>query len=449
MAGGVRIGIAFDDATLEPSPTWTYLTDEPNLVAGYTKDVGRQFEFDRPDTGTGRIFIFDADGLLDPTNLSSPYVAKIVPLLQIKGDLWNPVTSTYTTRFRGFIRDYNYTVMPFTHQHSGETVGMTTLEIEWVDLFEILTAIEMQPGAFGDDPLITDFPDIFFEDRVAHDRATDVLDNAGIPGLMYQVFTLNVRMRESVYSASENVLQVLQDVADAEFPTLGIVYVDRLGRLALHGREARFSPDTTATGAGSAWTYHHWKAGDEQAVRASITDTAQIREFAYNLGLSKIFNSAFCTPMGILPADVAAQHYKDDSSIGQYGYRSWSAENLLIDSGTTTGLDALGECFLFSTFIVENFKVPRNRITQMTFRSMHPDDDRAAANWKLLCECDIADSIDVTVDHPGEGGFFNEPCFIEGIHETANPLNGEYADVTISLDVSLQSYFSNDEGLIP
>ncbi len=439
MAGGVRIGVAFDDPTLEPTPTWTYLTATDNLVAGYTKDVGRQFEFDRTDTGTATVTINDQDGVLDPTNSGGPYYTKIEPLLQIQIELLNPVTSVYHTRFRGFIRDFNYGVSP--------SQNVTRLEIDCVDLFEILTAIEMLPGQFGDTAPVADYGDIFFDNASAHDRVVQVMGNAGIPTEFYVVFTLNVDMQEYSYAAAENVLQVVQDVADAEFPTVSNVYCDRTGRLAVHGRDAKFHPVTTAAGAGAAWLFNQWKAGDGTAVAASLSDTAQIRTFSFNLGLSKVFNSAFCTPNKISTADKAAQLQTDPTSIGQYGIRSWSAENLLILDGTTTGLDAKGECFLFAQYIINNYAAPHKRITDLTFKSLHPDDPRAAANWKLLCECDIADTIEVTVDNPGGGGYFAEDGFIEGVHEEVLPLNGEFALVTTSLDVSPLELYDDDSGL--
>ncbi len=440
MAGGVRIGIAFDDPTLEPTPTWTYLTDTDNLVAGYTKDVGRQFEFDRTDTGTATVTINDQDGVLDPTNSGGPYYTKIEPLLQIQIELLNPVTSVYHTRFRGFIRDFNYGVSP--------AQNVTRLEIDCVDLLEILTAIEMLPGQFGDTAPVADYGDIFFDNASAHDRVVQVMGNAGIPTEFYVVFTLNVDLQEYSYAAAENVLQVVQDVADAEFPTVASVYVDRLGRLAVHGREGRFDPVTTAAGAGAAWAFNQWKAGDGSAVAASLSDTAQVRSFSFNRGLSKVFNSAYCTPNKVSTADKAAQLVTDPTSIGLYGIRSWSAENLLVESGTTTGLDANGECFLFAQNIIDNYKSPKNRVTDLTFKSLHPDDPRAAANWKLLCECDIADTIDISIGNPGGGGFFSEPGFIEGVHEEVAPLVSEFALVTTSLDVSPRGYYDDQSGLI-
>jgi hypothetical protein len=176
------------------------------------------------------------------------------------------------------------------------------LKIECVDIFEILTAIEMQPdGSFGDDPTTASYADatgnIFFAVTDGQGRIDQVMGNAGINVDFYVCFTLNINAAEAVYSPSENVLQVIQDVADAEFPTVANVYTDRFGRLAIHGRLAKFDPSGTAASASpGAWDFTHWKAGDGKAVTASPTDTAHIRSFAYNRGLSMIRNSALCTP---------------------------------------------------------------------------------------------------------------------------------------------------------
>lgn len=435
--GGVRIAIAFDDPTLEETPAWTYLTATDNLAAGYSIDRGRQYETDKTDTGTATITINDVDGVLDPTNTAGPYYGKIEPLLQVQIELYDPVAATWHSRFRGFIEDYNYGIDPSVHLQGGESIGVTRLQIECVDLFEILTAIEMQPGEFGDTPPAASTGQVFFDNATAKDRIIQVMGNAGIPTGFYVVFDLNVSMQESVYSPSENCLLPIQDAADAELPTVSNVYCDRTGRLAVHGRLAKFDPTGTAAGAApGAWNFSHWYAGDQAAVLASISDTAQIRTLAFNRGLSKVFNSCLCTPNGIADADVAGQYTKDTTSIGQYGYRSWSAENLLIDTADLTGNTRLVETHQYAIFIKQNYKTPRDRITEISFRSMAPSDPRAAANWALLTGCDISDLIDVTETSPGSGGFLGDTWFIEGIHEEVQPLNGTYADVTLSLDLS-------------
>ena len=60
-------------------------------------------------------------------------------------------------------------------------------------------------------------------------------------------------------------MTAIQDAVDAEFPAVGNVYGDRLGRLCVHGRYARFDPVATAA-ATAGWDFHDWKAGDGAAV---------------------------------------------------------------------------------------------------------------------------------------------------------------------------------------
>jgi len=458
MAGGVKVSVAFNDPTLEPTPTWTALDDD-NFVSSYSIDRGRQVEFDRTDTGTAIVTINDKDGTLDPTNSLSPYYGLLEPLLQIKIELWDPVAEAFQIRFRGFIEDFDYTVAPSVYQDAtGATKGVTRLRISCVDLFEPLSSIEMQPDAgvtFGDTPPDSVIGNIFFDNATAHDRVTQVLGNAGIPSALYRVFTLNVYAAEGVYSPSDNVLQVIQDAADAELPTVANVYVDRYGRLAVHGRLAVFDPDGTASDAGdTAWDFHRWKVGDGHAVHLSPTDTAHIRVFSYNRGRSQIYNSALCTPINISDTEIAAQYVNDAVSIGQFGFRSWSAENLLIahptaighnsvtadGAGILTGNSALDETLAQATFIVNNYKQARNRITEISFRSQHPEAEGAAANWDFLTRVDIADVVEVSIRGPGDSSsayvFNAEPFLVLGVHEEVTPLNPDYANVTLSLDLA-------------
>lgn len=453
------MSIAFDDLSLEPDPTWTDVTAlASSLVASYDIDRGREDEFLGTDTGTARVWINDQDGILDPTNAAGPYYGLIEPLRQILIELLNPVTDEWEERFRGFIEDYDYVPDPSTHVNAdGEYLGNMALEISCADLTAILVAIEMQPdGSFGNDPADATPPatgNIWFEPKAANERIEQVLGNAGIDPFWFVVFTLNVNLQDTSYSPSQSVMEVIDEAVDAEFPTVSNRYVDRHGRLAVHGRLAKFDPDGTAADAGAAqWDFHHWKAGDSTAVAASISDTAQIRELGFNRGLGKIYNTAFCTPKGFDPEvdDIADQTFKDTGSIATYGYRSWSSESLIIDSGILTGNDRNAECLLFATFIVTNYKTARNRITNLVVMSLDPIDPRAAATWELLSKIDIADMIDVTLHDPGAtntGGFNAEPFFVEGVHETASPASGRYAMVRTTLSVSPAAYFSDPVGL--
>ena len=73
---------------------------------------------------------------------------------------------------------------------------------------------------------------------------------------------------------------------------------------------------------------------------------------------------------------------------------------------------------------------------------MHPDWDGATETWNLLSRIDIADRVEVTIDSPGGGGFTGQTFFVEGIHETSRPLNPDYDDVELTLDLSPRAYFT-------
>jgi hypothetical protein len=132
------------------------------------------------------------------------------------------------------------------------------------------------------------------------------------------------------------------------------------------------------------------------------------------------------------------------SSIAAYGIRSWTAENLLTDGGLSSGTTDLEECRLFAEYHINNMSVPQNRISRVTFRSMDPDATGAAANWALICGAEIGDELYITTTHPGGGGFAAEPYFIEGIHLDVQPANPSYHDVTLTLDVSPQAFWTTN-----
>jgi len=201
-----------------------------------------------------------------------------------------------------------------------------------------------------------------------------------------------------------------------------------------------------STDAGSAnWDYIEWKAGDRAAVDADAANqTAHIRSFAFNRGLAKIINTAVATPWAIADGDIAGQEYVNGASRSQYGARNWSAQSLLTRHGEIGETSALAETKRFAEYYVENYKTPRNRITDIGFRTMRPGTPGATETWNLLSRIDIADSVQVTVDSPGGGGFTGQTFFVEGIHETSRPLNPTYDDVELTLDLSPRAYFTQN-----
>ncbi len=450
------MNIAFASTTLDPTPTWTRLDDTDHLVASYTIDRGRSIETDRTDGARATVTINDKEGLLDPTNAGGPYIGLLQPLLQIALGRYNPVAAEWQTRFRGFISDYDYSFDP--------SQRINRLTLSCIDLFEILNSIDMLPyPKFGDDPS-TDAPESvgqvwFAENQVGGGagRIDQIMTNALIDTAFYVAFSGNVELWATVYSPGESAMTAIQEAADAEFPGgVANVFTDRFGRLVFHGRLAKFDPATIAAGAGdAAWDWHHWHCGDGAAVASAPSVTAQIREFSFNRGLAEIVNSAYATPAWnaagnpLTAAEKAGQIVEDTGSQAIFGIRSWSAENLQTKTGLLDSSDSLAEALKFATYKINNYAAPLNRITTLGFLSMRPDRTGAAANWRLLCKADISDLIGVTIDSPGGGGFTDDDFVIEGIHETNEPLNGQYDKVTMRLDVSPQALYTDSGGVFP
>jgi hypothetical protein len=472
-----RFQVAFDSDTLDPDPDWTDMDDEIR-ISEYTIDRGRSFELDRVDTGRAEITINDTDGLLDPTNPGSDFAGDIQPLKQARLAVWDPVVEDWYTRYKGFVESYEYVYHP--------SQRVNTVTIGLVDIFEIVAAVEMFPGAFGDT-----IPDenmeqlggnVFFEDTADGDvhgmqrrivdiigdssHSTAALGSVGLPTAFYDVFSGNVSLHEQTYSAGESAMTAVQEAVDAEFPGVGNVYCDRLGRLCVHGRLARFDPVGTA--AATDWDFHDWKAGDGAAVNASPTDTAHIRGFAMSRDLSKIINLAYASPKTLLTgsqydnavAGNTVQPSDGGTSKGLYGIRPWSTEGLLTKEGVTDGLvGELGAANLsgwketrtFADYYARNYAGPQNRVTQITFRSASLVATGAAANWAFLASCDISDRVAIVIGSPGGGGITYDGAhpnhnrfFIEGIHEEHRPLNDRMDDVTMTLDLSPFLYYEDN-----
>ena len=111
-------------------------------MQSWSIDRGRPNEMSRTETGTASIELVDRTGDFDPTNPGGAYYGALVPTVQAKIELQNPVTDAWTTLFRGFIASVRW--VPYrSEQHANVTLDL-------VDGLAILAACEMAPdGSFG------------------------------------------------------------------------------------------------------------------------------------------------------------------------------------------------------------------------------------------------------------------------------------------------------------
>lgn len=445
-----RVCIAFDDGPLEPNPTWTRIDDTENLVAGIDISRGRQTETEHTDTSTAVVHLNDTAGLFDPSNSGSPYFGELDGK-QIALSLWNPVASEWVLQYRGVIDNYGWNFHPAVNADMEPLVS--NIAVECVDVFDYLGGVEMIPGLFGQIPPPPGSEGVvWYEDGDVQTRIENLLTNAGIDPDMAVVFTGNVDVQETKYDAGDSILVALRDAADAEFPGIANVYTDKQGRFVFHGRRARFAPETVSGANPDKWSFRRWKAGDGAAILLD-PDRAQIRPpLQWGRPRSRIVNAAMCYPrfpirgLGggtFAEEDIPGQIVVDATSKTAYGYRSWSALDLITLAGTTTGNTAAEECRLFAEWRVANYKDPRTIIESLSFKAIRPTDDRAEVTWDLICNQDISDIVNLKHGYPGGVGI-SEDFYIEGSEMEIRPLNPDHDMVTLTLNVSPSSYYNDD-----
>lgn len=426
--------VALDDDTFEEEPGW-YLLDATYTVVGIDIDRGRSKEFDRTDAGTAVVSIVDTNGAFDPTNTGSDLFGRMLPRKQAAIGLQNPTDDTWSTIFRGFVRSIRWE--PYV------SLEFANVEVELVDGMGILAAMEMVPGG--------EFPenangDIVFPADPATDavqtRINDILDAAGWPAGLRQIFTGNVGLKEDTCSPLTSVLVPILDAADAEFPTVANFYFNKNGHATFHGRKARFDPDTISSQPGSDWVFTRWEAGDRAAAVADPTDVVPISPpLLVYVDDTDLYTSAFASYEGIELADRENQ-FTEATSVSAYGNRTWSAENLLTDGGEGATTDA-EETLLFATYVKDNYSTFHNRVGQLTFRPQDPDGIHGDATWALMCGVDISDVVHLTTTHNGGGGF-NDDFYIEGVNYKIVPMSDSVHEVTLTLDVSPATFYSDN-----
>lgn len=433
LAGVQGFCVAFDAGAMDESPVWTRLDDPagPYVVTAVDISRGRAYELDRIESGTATVTMVDTSGVFDPTNTGSFFAGKLQPLKQAAYALRNPVTGAWETIYRGFVSELAYDV--------DATERYVTVTISLVDAFAILAATEMVPGGvFGDYPPAASTGDVYFaadpNTNAVQTRINRALNQVGWGAGLRSIFSGNVKLQATVYPPRSQALTVLQDAADAEFPTVANVFVTRDGKIAFRGRLARFNPTDPQYGIGS------WSCGDQAAANAAPATVVPVSPpVNFYVDDQNVFTSAIATPQNIADGDIAAQYVTDAAASAARGLRTWSAENLATAGGATTA--AAAETRKFAQYVVDNYKVPRTRVGQLTVKAWRPSGASAAATWKLVCGVELGDLLHLKTSHAGGGGF-DDDFFVEGLHYQVRPLAVTHHQVTLAMDVSPRSYYA-------
>lgn len=430
MAAPQGVSIAFDDPTLEPDPTWTRIDTGRWKVTSWELDRGRSDELSQTGTGTARITLHDNTGDFDPTNSGGTFFGRLLPLKQAAIALWNPVDAEWNTQFRGYIEEVRVDV--------DVTERFTEVQIDLVDGFEVLSSALLRVGSAGGFNAVPGAVphgaegNVYYQADNVNDRITTVLADADWPSELAEIFSGNIHMPETVYAPDTQALAALQDAADAEFPGVSNLYMNRQGAVTFHGRFARFNPDNAL--------YHisQWKVGDVGAF-AGDSNTAVASALGFRIGKESVINSALATPQNALGTAIAGLLREDASSIGTYGLRPWSAENLLIDSYVAPlSSAATTVCGTIAQYYVDNFAQPQIRISELKMTTPPPWHTTATRVWRTMSETDISDIFHVATTHFGTSaaGFGTVDFFVEGIHMQASALGTSYLSVEATYDLS-------------
>lgn len=460
-----RVLIAFDDGPLEPAPTWTRIDgagDFPDhFVAGFDLTNGRTTLLDVTGTGEATVYVNDRSGLFDPRNSSSPYYNKLQGR-QIMLQIYDPVREVWEQQFGGTILGVSYDIDGSAVNADGEPIN-ASLQINCVDVFDYLAGFGLTPGLDGVAPAHLPagagngvwYAETSGEIGDITGRIPEVLEDANIDPARYVSFTGNVAGQAVKYDPDESALTALRDAADAEFPFIANLYVDRFGRVVFHGRYGRFDPDGLAADIDDpdVWDFHRWKVGDGAAIAGDAT-RAQIRVLSYIDSRDGIVNVAVAYPAYMKADQMPNQVYANTASINAYGKRAAPPmTDLLISRPITDSGDRYTETLRYAELLVKNQKDPVVAISACNLKSVTPTDARASVVWAMLSQVDVSDVVNVKVGYPGGTGLTGaspaDDHFVEGRHIEVRPLQGGYDYVSLDLSLSPFVWSADTHGVFP
>ena len=438
MASG-RVLVAFDDNWDVESPTWTRLDEQTGYeVQQFSIDRSRESEFDKTGTGEATVQIIDYSGAFDPTYSSGTFFGKMDPMRQVMLQRYDPIAGTWYSRFRGFVSRWTYQLLP------KENALLVTIECK--DGLGVLATAELMTGQHGDPAPAVSTGNIWYgptAGTIVQSRINSVLDDAGWPSGLRSVFSGNVDVQPTVYSARNQFLTAIDDASDAEFPGVANRYIDRIGNFTFHGRLARFHPTDVQ------YDIATWSAGDDAAAAADantvpIAGGDQDTQLTFVHDENDIINQAYFAPKDIAQSDIENQWFDDSTSISQFGPKTLSGEDLLTQFGYLLSNDANDETLSYGQYFVDNYKDTVTRVPQISFATRDTGDDRAAKLWDLLGKIDISDRVVLTTTHHWGGGFAGT-FFVEGCHETQTPMNTRTDEVRMTVDLSPAAFFDHNE----
>lgn len=440
------VNVAFDDSVLEASPTWTRL-DSTYRVQSVRVDRGRGFELDVMRAGVATIKLVDTTGAFDPTYNGAAFYGKLDPFKQVAISLPDSSGTTWSTVFRGYVSRWLFE--PYVN---GKLAVVT---IECVDLLDFLANTELSSdGSFGDS--VTASGDIVYDadsgTAAVQTRIEQVLNEvaaeAGLvswPSGLRNIYTGNVGLLARTYTSRTAALTVIQEAAEAEFPGgVAAFWANKDGVASFRGRYARFNY-TNPT-----YSVDEWALGDLAAASGAPSTIVPVSPpLVFSRDKETLYTAASAAPSTteagaeLTSTQRSANYVVNATAAAAYGLRTWAAEDLATrnGAGSTT---ALQETNLFADYYLANYAQPRTRVGALTVRPQPPGGTYGSATWGLLQGVELGDYVTLSTSHSWGGGFSSSPFFVEGLHYEILPMGSTHPEVTLTLDVSPEGYWTSN-----
>ena len=319
---------------------------------------GRNRILNKFEAGTATVVLEDTNGDWVPTNTSSPYYGKLLPLRKIR--IYADYNSVRYYLYSGYITSYDT-----NFQLGLESISSVTLQC--VDAFRLFSNVAISTVAGTS------------AGQTTGARMNNLLDVPTFPTSMRVIDTGDSTVQADP-GTERDLLSALQTIENSEF---GGFYIDPEGNATFLSRNTLAQKaDGTATDFADDGTGISYQAID----------------FAYDDTL--IFNSVTVNREG-----GTAQTVQDTSSIETYFIHSGKREGLLIQ----TDAESLDQ----ANMILQSRKDAIFRIDSI---GLNLADDAETARIVAGLSLDIFDLVDITKSTPGSGSVTLE-LFVQGVQQ--------------------------------
>jgi hypothetical protein len=336
------------------------VVDVSNITLRASIRRGRNRILNKFEAGSATVILEDTNGDWVPTNTSSPYYGKLLPLRKIR--IWADYDSG-----SGTVRYYLYSGY-ITSYDTNFKVGLediSSVTLQCVDAFRLFSNVAFSTVAGTS------------AGQTTGARMENLLDVPAFPSSMRVIDTGDSTVQADP-GTERDLLTALQTIENSEF---GGFYIDPEGNATFLSRNTLAQKaDGTATDFADDGTGISYQAID----------------FAYDDTL--IFNDVTVNRVG-----GTAQTVQDTSSIETYFIHSGKREGLLIETDTES-LDQ-------ANMILQSRKDAIFRIDSI---GLNLSDDAETARIVAGLSLDIFDLVDITKSTPGAGSVTLE-LFVQGI----------------------------------